>query len=116
VGSQLVELPAGLVDPGEQPIDTARRELQEETGFTAEHLAPLVSFYTSPGFSTELIHLFVATGLHPYASHQDAEEDIELLRMPLEAAIEHVLGGELSDAKTIAGLLAYQRLRAASPG
>src|SRR6266700_6870358 len=54
VEAHLLELPAGLVDPGEQPIDTAGRELVEETGFAADHLEPLVSFYTSPGFSTEL--------------------------------------------------------------
>src|SRR5712691_3538216 len=63
VDAHVLELPAGLVDPGEQPIDTARRELAEETGFAADHVEPLVSFYTSPGFSTELIHIFVATGL-----------------------------------------------------
>ena len=63
VGTRLLELPAGLVDPGEEPIDTARRELQEETGFTAGHLELLAQFYTSPGFSTELLHIFVAAGL-----------------------------------------------------
>src|SRR5712691_6168265 len=63
VGAHLLELPAGLVDPGELPIDTARRELEEETGFTAQHLEPLVRFYASPGFSTELLHIFVATSL-----------------------------------------------------
>jgi ADP-ribose pyrophosphatase len=109
VGRRMLELPAGLVDPGEEPIDTARRELEEETGFTAEHLEPLASFYTSPGFSTELIHLFVATGLRSGTGHQDAEEDIELVRVPLEGAIQQVLDGELSDAKTVTGLLAYWR-------
>jgi ADP-ribose pyrophosphatase len=109
VGHDLLELPAGLVDPGEQPINAARRELAEETGFTAEHLEPLVRFYTSPGFSTELIHIFIATGLTECAVEQDAEEEIELVRMPLDEAIEQVLNGELSDAKTVAGLLAYAR-------
>jgi ADP-ribose pyrophosphatase len=108
VDTDLLELPAGLVDPGEQPIDTARRELAEETGFAADHVEPLVSFYTSPGFSTELIHIFVATGLHEATAEHDEDEEIELVRMPLEAAIHQVLDGEISDAKTVAGLLAYR--------
>jgi nudix-type nucleoside diphosphatase (YffH/AdpP family) len=108
VDAYLLELPAGLVDPGEQPVDSARRELAEETGFSAEQMAPLVSFYTSPGFCTELIHIFVATGLRVSAVAHDEEEDIELVRMPLDQAITQVLEGEISDAKTVAGLLAYR--------
>jgi ADP-ribose pyrophosphatase len=115
VGANLLELPAGLVDPGEQPIDCARRELAEETGCAADRLEPLVRFYTSPGFSTELIHVFVATGLHESAVEPDAEEHIELVRMPLDQAIEQVLEGELSDAKTVGGLLAYAQKRRPLP-
>jgi ADP-ribose pyrophosphatase len=109
VGARLLELPAGLLDPGEEPIDCARRELAEETGYSATRLEPLVTFYTSPGFSTELIHLFVATGLSAGAVAHDEEEEIELVRLPLEEAIHQVMASELSDAKTIAGLLAYAR-------
>jgi len=109
VATRLLELPAGLVDPGEQPIDCARRELAEETGYSASELEPLVSFYTSPGFSNELIHIFVASGLHEMAVHHDEEEEIELVRLPLEQAIRQVMESELSDAKTITGLLAYAR-------
>jgi len=109
VATRLLELPAGLVDPGEQPIDCARRELAEETGYAARELEPLVSFYTSPGFCTELIHIFVARGLHEITVDHDEEEEIELVRLPLEQAIRHVMESELSDAKTIAGLLAYAR-------
>jgi ADP-ribose pyrophosphatase len=111
VGARLLELPAGLVDPGEEPRDTARRELVEETGYAAGRLEPLVSFYTSPGFSTELIHIFVATDLHEADAAHDEEEDLELVRLPLAAAIRQVLEGEISDAKTVAGLLAYARRR-----
>ena len=107
VDGHLLELPAGLVDPGEEPIDTARRELSEETGFAADHVEPLVSCYTSPGFSTEIIHIFAATGLHEATAAHDEEEEIELVRMSLEDAIRQVLEGEISDAKTVAGLLAY---------
>jgi ADP-ribose pyrophosphatase len=109
VGARVLELAAGLVEPGEQPIDCARRELTEETGYQAARLEPLVSCYTSPGFSTELIHIFVATELRPAPAGGDEEEEIELVRMPLETAIEQVLSGEVSDAKTVAGLLAYAR-------
>jgi ADP-ribose pyrophosphatase len=107
VDADLLELPAGLVDPGEQPIDTAQRELVEETGYRAGRIEPLVSFYTSPGFSTELIHVFVATDLQVAEVHPDEEEVIEVVRLPLDQAIDQVLHAELSDAKTVAGLLAY---------
>jgi ADP-ribose pyrophosphatase len=110
VGKSLLELPAGLVDPGEQPIDCARRELEEETGYTAQRLEPLVSFYSSPGFSTELLHVFVARGLRECLPKLDEEEDIEVVRLPLERAIEQVTSGEISDAKTVTGLLAYRAI------
>ena len=109
VDAALLELPAGLVDPGETPIDCARRELAEETGYAASTLEPLLSFYTSPGFSTELIHIFVATDLREGVLAHDEEEEIELVRLPLEQAIRQVTEGEISDAKTVAGLLAYAR-------
>ena len=115
VDTYLLELPAGLVDPGEQPIDTARRELEEETGFTSQRLEPLVRFYTSPGFSTELLHIFVATTLEACRVDPDEDEEIELVRMPLGQAIDQVLHGELSDAKTVAGLLAYWRRTVSTP-
>lgn len=111
VDAHVLELPAGLVDPGETPLETAGRELAEETGYKARHLEPLVSFYSSPGFSTELLHVFVATDLQPADVAQDEEEEIELVRLPLEEAIQRVLRGEISDAKTVAGLLAYARLQ-----
>jgi ADP-ribose pyrophosphatase len=109
VNANLLELPAGLVDHGEEPIDCARRELQEETGHVAGRLEPLVSFYTSPGFSTELIHIFVGTDLRETSGTPDEDEEIELVRLPLDQAIDRVLHGEISDAKTVAGLLAYWR-------
>jgi ADP-ribose diphosphatase len=108
VGGRVLELPAGLLDPGEEPIEAARRELREETGFRARDLRPLVAFYTSPGFTDELVHIFAADDLVEDQTQHDEEEDIELVRMPLEEAIERVLHGEISDAKTVTGLLAYR--------
>jgi len=110
VGTSMLELPAGLVDDGETPIECARRELAEETGYRAGHLEPLVEFYTSPGFCTERIHVFVATNLERVDVAHDEDEEIELIRLPLADALERVLKQEVSDAKTITGLLAYYRM------
>ncbi|MBV9579552.1 MAG: NUDIX hydrolase [Chloroflexi bacterium] len=114
VGTQMLELPAGLIDPGEAPIECARRELQEETGYLAGHLEPLVTFYTSPGFTDELIHIFVATDLTESVIGHDEEEDIEIVRLPLAQAIDQVTRAEISDAKTVSGLLAYAQRHAAN--
>jgi ADP-ribose pyrophosphatase len=112
VGAAVLELPAGLVDPGESPEECAARELAEETDFAAGRLEPLLRFYSSPGFCTELLHIFVATDLRAAPSLRDEEEDMEVVRLPLDKSIEQVLHGEISDAKTVAGLLAYWRTTA----
>src|SRR5436305_2580309 len=78
VNARVLELPAGLIDPGEAPIACARRELEEETGFAARSLEPLVAFYTSPGFTDELVHIFAANGLQETSTSHDEEEEIEL--------------------------------------
>ena len=109
VGARLLELPAGLLDPGESALECARRELEEETGFTASRLEPLAAFYTSPGFSTERLQVFAGFDLHPCRVAGDDDEEIEVVRLPLAAAIARLLDDEVSDAKTITGLLAFQR-------
>jgi ADP-ribose pyrophosphatase len=116
VGARLLELPAGIVDPGETPLESARRELAEETGFAAQSMEPLVEFYTSPGFSTERLHVFAATGLGPAQVAPDEDEEIELVRVPVREAVERILGGEITDAKTIAGLLAYLHAERSASG
>jgi ADP-ribose pyrophosphatase len=110
VGASVLELPAGIVDPGETPRECARRELEEETGFTADSIEPLATFYSSPGFCSEVLFVFGASGLREGQRANDEEEELELVRVPLEEAIERVLHREISDAKTVTGLLAYYRM------
>jgi ADP-ribose pyrophosphatase len=103
------EIPAGLLDvEGEDPASCAARELFEETGFRHASLEPLATFHTSPGSSSELVHLFVArTGAEP---EREPEKGIELVRRPLDAAVADARAGRIADAKTVlALLLAYAR-------
>ena len=93
------------MDPGESPEDAARRELREETGYAAEELAHLSSFWTTPGFCTELMHAYVARGLRPGALSPDEDENIEVVRVPLSGAADLIRRGEIRDAKSIASLL-----------
>jgi 8-oxo-dGTP pyrophosphatase MutT (NUDIX family) len=99
----LLELPAGKLDPGEDPLSTAKRELAEEIGKGARSWQAVTSFYTSPGFTDEEIHVFLAEDL--YDEHAEAEEDerIEMVDLPLERLDEAI--GECRDSKTLIGLL-----------
>jgi len=101
----LYEIPAGRLDPGETPADCARRELQEETGFTAERVEHVFTMYTTPGFTDEKIHLFVATGLVAGQAHREADEFMELVPTRLSRALSMVEQGEIQDAKTALALL-----------
>lgn len=113
VDAYLLELPAGTLEPDEPPIDTARRELLEETGYAASSLVPLTCFFSSPGIMREEMHLFLATHLVAGPTNLEDGEDIEKVIIPLEQAVEKVFAGEIKDAKTIIGLLWYARRRAA---
>ena len=109
----LLEIPAGGVDPGEDAADAALRELQEETGFTADKLEQLMSFWSSPGFCDEFMHAYLATGLRPGSpEHQpDSDEEIqEVVRVPLDGTPDMIRRGEIRDAKSIASLLMASRL------
>lgn len=101
----LYEIPAGRLDEGEAPADCARRELQEETGCTAERVEPLMSMYSTPGFSDERIHLFMASGLTQGNSGPEPDEFIEVEAMALSRALNMVKAGEIPDGKTALALL-----------
>ncbi len=101
----LYEIPAGRLDKGESPHDCAARELKEETGCTAEHFDLLLTIYTTPGFTDEKIHLFMATGLVAGETKHEVDEFLDLHPMRLSRALEMVEAGEIQDAKTVIGLL-----------
>jgi ADP-ribose pyrophosphatase len=102
---ELLELPAGTLEPGEEPLVTAQRELEEETGLRGGAWRELAAFYTTPGFCRERMHLFLAEGVEPGEARQDADEAIELVAVAAGELRELV--HRLEDAKTIAGLLLY---------
>jgi ADP-ribose pyrophosphatase len=101
----LYEIPAGRLDPGEEPSDCARRELREETGCTAERVERLTTIFTTPGFTDERIHLFMASGLTHGASAQENDEFIEVETKALSDVLLMIEDGQISDAKTIVALL-----------
>ncbi len=103
----MLEIPAGRLSPGEEPSACAGRELREETGITAENLIPLGIVHSSPGVFDEIVHLFAATGLTQGAAQPEADEEIELLRLPLTEALQMASDGRISDAKTLAALFRW---------
>jgi ADP-ribose pyrophosphatase len=107
VDAYLIELPAGTLEPGEAPIVTAHRELIEETGYAAGKMEPLITFYSSPGILREKLHLFVATDLTPGESALEDGEDIEQFVADWDEIREWIARGEITDAKTLIGLLHY---------
>ncbi len=105
-GRVLWELPAGVLEKGEEPLDCARRELVEETGYLAGKLSPLFSVFLSPGFSTELIHLFLAQDLRKVEAAPEVDEQLEIVEIPLAEAEAMVQRGEVQNAAAVCGLLA----------
>ena len=100
----LLELPAGTLEPGEPPAEAAAREIREETGMAAKNLKEIGSFYLAPGYSTELMHVFLATGLTPAPLTADADEFLTVETHAVVEAFELAESGKLSDAKSLAAL------------
>jgi ADP-ribose pyrophosphatase len=104
-GQALLEIPAGTLDPGEEPLATARRELAEECGLSAAAWIAGPSFFTAPGFCTERLSLFLATQLADAAAEAPEDEDLDLSWLTLPDALAAIESGDVADAKSIAGLL-----------
>jgi len=105
VGRTLLEIPAGGMEKGESPEQSALRELEEETGYTAADIEEIGGIYAAPGYSTEFLHLFVATGLRQGPSRNDEDEEIEVVSVPLKDIPQMIRSGELCDGKSVVGLL-----------
>ncbi|MBO8128721.1 MAG: NUDIX hydrolase [Peptococcaceae bacterium] len=110
VGRELLEIPAGKMEKGEQPEECARRELAEETGYMAANMRPLLRIYSTPGFTSEKMHLFFASGLTRGNQNLDEGEFVELVKIPLVNALKMIATGEICDAKSIIGLLTVKQM------
>lgn len=108
--TELLELPAGKLEPGEDPLDCATRELTEETGMTAQSIEWLATVYPSPGYCSETLSIYLATGLTYGQSNLDDGEFLSVHPYPLEEALSMVDRGDIRDAKTVVGLLRAQRV------
>ncbi|MEM0029431.1 MAG: NUDIX hydrolase [Candidatus Nitrosocaldus sp.] len=113
IGRELIEVPAGMVEEGESVEAAAQRELMEETGYRAGRLEYIGRCYMTPGYCNELIHFFIASDLEKATgtSSMDEDEEIELLVISMDEAVEKVLANEIEDAKTLYALLRYMMLR-----
>lgn len=105
-----LEIPAGKLDPGEDPLICAKRELKEETGLEAKEIKHLVSIHSTPGFSNEVLHMYSATGLSEGESCADEDEFISTEKYPVADLIEMILNGKITDAKTIVGVLLADKI------
>jgi ADP-ribose pyrophosphatase len=104
-GGYLLEIPAGRLDPGEEPLACAKRELREETGCTAQDVRLLTTFFPTPGFCDEKIHLFIASGLSQGATAHEKDEFMTVEKFPISLALAMIQAGEIRDGKTILGIL-----------
>ena len=109
IGETLWECPAGTVEPNEPLLDCAKRELAEETGYTADRWTSLGYLFASPGVMDEKLHLFIAEGLTEGVMRPEADEQLHPVTVPLADAVRMCLSGEIKDAKTITSLLLWER-------
>ena len=111
VGGYIYEIPAGKLHFGEDPRDCAMREVEEEIGYKIGNLEPLLSFFTTPGFTDEIIHIFLGKDLAPGTQDLGEDEVLEIIEMPLAKTLELINDGSIKDGKTIIGLqAAYLKL------
>jgi len=104
ITTNLLEIPAGTMEPGEKPEQCATRELEEETGYRCNEIEKILEFFPVPGYSTEKIHVYLARGLVDSKMHTEEDEKIELEILPFHRALEKVRSGEIQDAKSICAL------------
>lgn len=111
VEKELLEIPAGGIDPGEDAADAVRREMQEETGFRPQFVEKLGGFYSAPGYCTEYLYLYLASDLVPSVLHAEDTEGIEVIRVPESDVLSLISEGRICDVKSVAGLLAYLKYK-----
>ncbi|MBD1372978.1 NUDIX hydrolase [Hazenella sp. IB182357] len=107
----ILEIPAGKLEPGEDPATCAIRELEEETGYCAMHVRPIASFYTSPGFADELLYVYQAEQLTLGQQHTDDDEFVEVVSLTLDECFASIQKGEICDAKTVLAIYHWQLLK-----
>lgn len=115
-GSHYVEIPAGKIDPGEDPLGCARRELEEETGWCAREWSLLIEHDVAIAYTDERIHVYLARGLFPGKARLDDEEFLEHFLLPFDEALAWLDAGRITDSKTQAALLAWDRIRRRNGG
>jgi len=104
----VLEIPAGTLEKGEKPLKCAYRELREETGYTAKKMTPLIKYYPSIGYNTEIIHCYVASGIKKVGSLQlDHDEIMSVVKIDFKKVIRMIMSGKITDSKTICAVLTY---------
>ncbi|MGL6173053.1 MAG: NUDIX hydrolase [Cellulosilyticaceae bacterium] len=106
----VLEIPAGKLEKGEDPFECAKRELEEEIGYRSDDIKEVCKMYTAVGFSDEKLHLYVATNLQEGKQNLDEDEYIQIEKYPLQKAVQMIFTGEIKDSKTIVGLLAVNEM------
>lgn len=107
---EVLEIPAGKLEKGEDPFECAKRELEEEVGYKSNNIQKICSMYSAVGFSDEKLHLYIATDLIPGKQSLDEDEYIQIEKYPLKEAVKMIFTGEIKDSKTIVGLLAVNEM------